>query len=89
MVKTKKAKVHKNLVKKLKRTRSIQETIDQGQKYLGNSQSILNLSTPPKPPKNHLKRTKTIEETIKTGNLYLTPKKPSNDNQASPKSKKN
>jgi len=70
MVKTKKAKVHEKLAKKLKRTRTIQETIEQGQRYLGNS------TDPPQPQKLQIKRTRTIEETIKTGNLYITQKKP-------------
>ena len=86
MVKTKKVKVHKKLVKMLKRTRTIQETIEQGEKYLGNSPSPSNIPSPPKPK---IKRTKTIEETIKTGSLYLSQKNPSNQNPSSSNAKKN
>lgn len=76
MVKTKKIKKHKKIVKKIKRTKTIQNTIDDSCKFLDviNHNDSLDQGTVQR-GKKEFKRTKTIDDTLKSAEDYLGQKK--------------
>lgn len=75
MVKIKKVEKRRKLAKKIKRTRTIQETIDDSSKYLdANDPNFPLTPDTTKSAKKELKRTKTIDDTLKSAENYLSRK---------------